>query len=87
MNPRFETTDPIVMDKELNTDGIMGMNNNTKSFVSLLYNLKVINQNVYTLCFGLRGGYMSLGEVDPTFHKSQTIEYAPLLDSNIFLLC
>lgn len=27
---------------------------------------------------------MSLGEVDSTFHKSQTIEYAPLLDSNIF---
>ena len=38
--------------KTLNTDGIMGMNNDPKSFVSLLYNLKIINQNLFTLCFG-----------------------------------
>ena len=70
--------------KELKTDGIMGMNNSPKSFISLLYHLKVINQDVFTLCFGLRGGYMSLGEVDKTFHKSTTIEYAPLLNSQMF---
>jgi hypothetical protein len=53
--------------KTLNTDGIMGMNNDPKSFISLLYNLKIINQNLFTLCFGLRGGYMSLGEIDKTY--------------------
>ena len=78
------TTGELGKYKELKTDGIMGMNYNPKSFISLLYNLKVINQDVFTLCFGLRGGYMSLGEVDPTFHRSQTIEYAPLLDSKLF---
>ena len=72
--------------KELNTDGIMGMSNNPKSFISLLYNLKVINRNIFTLCFGLRGGYMSLGEVDKTFHRSETIEYVPLLDSEVYYL-
>ena len=72
--------------KELNTDGIMGMSNNPKSFISLLYNLKVINSNIFTLCFGLRGGYMSLGEVDNTFHKSEIIEYTPLLTSNVLYL-
>ena len=72
--------------KELNTDGIMGMNNNPKSFISLLYNLKVVNRNLFTLCFGLRGGYMSLGEIDKTYHKSEDIEYIPLLSSNIYYL-
>ena len=78
------TTGELGKYKELNTDGIMGMNYNPKSFISLLYHLKVINQDVFTLCFGLRGGYMSLGEVDKTFHRSETIEYAPLLDSKLF---
>ena len=27
---------------------------------------------------------MSLGEIDTTFHKSETINYVPLLDSDIF---
>ena len=68
--------------KELNTDGIMGMSNNPKSFISLLYNLRLINRNIFTLCFGLRGGYLSLGEVDSTHHKG-TPQYIPLLTSNI----
>ena len=72
--------------KELNTDGIMGMSNNPKSFINLLYNLKVINRNIFTLCFGLRGGYMSLGEIDKTFHKSEDIEYVPLVSSDIYYL-
>ena len=72
--------------KTLNTDGIMGMNNNPNSFISLLYNLKVINQNLFTLCFGLRGGYMSLGEIDKTYHKQDTIKYVPLLSSNVYYL-
>ena len=69
--------------KELNTDGIMGMSNNPKSFISLLYNFKVINRNIFSLCFGLRGGYMSLGEIDKTYHKSEYIEYVPLLTSSV----
>ena len=70
--------------KELNTDGILGMSNSTKAVPNLLYNLGIINKNVFTLCFGLRGGYMSLGEIDTTFHKSEIINYVPLLDSATF---
>ena len=69
--------------KELTTDGIMGMSNSPKSFMSILYKLKIANRNIFSLCFGLRGGYMSLGEVDKTYHKSHTIQYAPLLTSSI----
>ena len=80
------TTAELGKYKELTTDGIMGMNNNPKSFISLLYNLKIINRNIFSLCFGLRGGYMSLGEIDKTYHKSKEIEYIPLLTSNIYYL-
>ena len=80
------TTAELGKYKDLNTDGIMGMSNNPKSFMSLLYKLKVVNRDIFSLCFGLRGGYMSLGEVDKSFHKSEEIEYIPLLTSSIYYL-
>ena len=72
--------------KELNPDGIMGVNNNEKSFIGLLYKLKIINRNLFSLCFGLRGGYMSLGEIDTSYHKNESIDYVPLLTSDISYL-
>ena len=80
------TTEELGKYKELNTDGIMGMNKSPKSFISLLYKLKVINRDIFSLCFSLRGGYMSLGEVDTTHHKSSQIQYVPLLTSRIHYL-
>ena len=70
--------------KELNTDGILGMSNSPKAVPNLLYSLGIVNRNLFTLCFGLRGGYMSLGEIDTTYHKSDVINYIPLLDSDIY---
>ena len=72
--------------KELKADGIIGLNNNEKSFISLLYNLKIINSDIFSLCFSLRGGYMSLGEVDTIYHKKNTIDYVPLLTSDEYYL-
>jgi hypothetical protein len=72
--------------KELNADGIIGLNNNEKSFISLLYNLKIINRNIFSLCFGLGGGYMSLGEIDSTYHKEDKIQYVPLVNSENFYI-
>ena len=77
------TTEEYGKYKELNVDGIMGVNYNDKSFISLLYKLKIINRDIFSLCFGLRGGYMSLGEIDTTFHKLKTINYVPLISSNV----
>ena len=67
--------------RDLKTDGIMGLNNSPKSFISVLYNLKIITENKFSLCFGLIGGYMSLGEIDTTYHKSDYINYVSLLNS------
>ena len=68
--------------RDLKTDGIMGLNNSPKSFISVLYNLKIITENKFSLCFGLIGGYMSLGEIDTTYHKSSYMNYVSLLNSD-----
>ena len=69
------------MYKEIKADGVMGINNEKTSFISLLYNLKIIKKNIFSLCFGLEGGYMSLGDIDTTFHRTTKINYIPLLNS------
>ena len=61
------------------SDGIMGLNNSGKSFVSILYRLKIINKNLFSLCFGQNDGYFSIGQIDMTYHKTK-IEYIPILD-------
>ena len=66
-------------------DGVMGLNNDKGSFVSVLNKLKIVNKNLFSLCFGLEGGYMSLGEIDKTYHNQKKINYVPLLEStNIY---
>ena len=57
-------------------DGIMGLNNSGKSFVSLLYKNKVISKELFTICFGQNDGYFSIGEIDTKYHKSK-ISYVP----------
>ena len=77
------TTEEYGRFKDFNADGIMGVNYDSQSFISVLYKLKIINRDLFSLCFGLRGGYMSLGEVDTTYHKNNIINYVPLLTSDI----
>ena len=72
--------------KEMNADGVLGLNNEKGSFSSLLFNLKIINKNIFTLCLGLEGGYMSLGEIDTTYHASKKIDYIPLLNDSNYLI-
>ena len=57
-------------------DGIMGLNNSGKSFVSILYKNKVISKELFTICFGQNDGYFSIGEIDTKYHKSK-ISYVP----------
>jgi hypothetical protein len=70
--------------KEMKPDGVMGLDNERNSFISLLYSLKIIDKNLFSLCFGSEGGYMSLGEIDTTYHSSKKIDYIPLIDSPIY---
>ena len=63
-------------------DGIMGLNNNDKSFVSMLYNLKVIQKNIFTLCFSHEGGYFSIGNIFSLHHLSKNITYINIINKN-----
>jgi hypothetical protein len=68
--------------KSYKSDGVMGLNNDKGSFINVLKHLNIVNKNLFSLCFGLEGGYMSLGEIDKTYHYSKKINYVPLLTSN-----
>ena len=68
--------------KSYKADGVMGLNNDKGSFINVLYNLKIINNNIFSLCLGLEGGYMSLGEIDKTYHKEKSIKYFSFTTSN-----
>lgn len=77
------TTEEYGKYKELNPNGIMGVNCDDKSFIGLLYKLNLINRDIFFLCFDLVGGYMSLWEIDTTFHKLKAIDYVPLIISKV----
>ena len=64
-------------------DGIMGLNNNDKSFVSILYRSKVIQKNIFSLCFSHEGGYFSIGKLATSHHFSKNISYVNLLNRNM----
>ena len=50
-------------------DRIMGLNKSPHSFVTLLYNNKIISKNLFTIYFGQKDGYFSIGEIDTSYHK------------------
>ena len=68
--------------RNISADGIMGMNYNDRSFINVLYNLKIIEKNIFSLCLGHTGGYMSLGKIYKKLHNSNKITYFTLLPSN-----
>ena len=78
------TTEEYGKYKDMKVDGVLGVNNNPKSFVGLLYKLKIIKNDMFSLCFGPRGGYMSLGEIDFRNHHDRFIQYVPFIESDNF---
>lgn len=56
-------------------DGIMGLCNNDNNFVDILSKYGLIDNNIFSLCFGQKGGYMSIGEIETKYHKEK-IYYA-----------
>jgi hypothetical protein len=49
----------------------------------MLYEKKVIPQNIFSLCFAANGGYFSVGGVNTTLH-SGVIHYIPFYETNFY---
>lgn len=56
------------------SDGIMGLNNDENSFVNMLFNLKIIPKNLFTIFLNQNNtGYLALGEIN----NHEKINYVP----------
>ena len=76
------TTEETHLFKTQLADGIMGLNNNENSFVSMLYKLNIIKKNIFSLCLEHEGGYFSIGEIYDKYHYSKNIQYVNLVNKN-----
>ena len=91
----FLTTTPIgcttkegnfYKNKEIN--GILGINNNNNTFIDNIYNLGIIQKNIFTICLSKKGGYLSLGEIINNSFDNNNINYINIHSSknNLFEL-
>ena len=66
------------------TDGILGLSKNDKSFVSILYKINIIQNNIFSLCFSheieSESSYFSIGKIFTTHHLSKNIKYVDLVN-------
>ena len=76
------TTKEMHIFKLQEADGIMGLSNNGKSFIDLLYKSNVIQKNIFSLCFSHEGGYFSIGKIVTSHHFSNIINYVNLVNTN-----
>jgi len=68
--------------KNISIDGVMGLKNNKKSFLDILYKLKIIRRNLFSICLGHWGGYLTLGGEMKDFRKGDNITYINLIQSD-----
>ena len=64
-------------------DGIIGLCNSDYNFINLLYKNKMIKNNIFSLCFGQKGGYANIGEIETKYHK-ENIHYIDINKKKYF---
>ena len=69
--------------RNISVDGFMGLNNKDKSFISMLYNLRGIKKNIFSVCLGDGLGYLSIGNIINRYHKSHKIKYEKIKNNSI----
>ena len=67
-------------------DGILGLDNSEKNFVSVLKKNNVIQKNIFTLCFTEEGGYFSIGEINNQLHNSNNISYTKFKEGDHYFV-
>ena len=64
--------------KNKEANGIIGLNNNRNTFIDKIFNLNIIDDNLFTICLSKKGGYLSVGTIN-NFSNSNNINYIDLL--------
>ena len=64
-------------------DGILGLGNNDKSFVSTLKKLNIIKKDIFSLCFAQEGGLFEIENIDEERHLEKAV-YFPLKKNNSY---
>ena len=54
--------------RNISIDGFICLNNKDKSFISMLYNLRGIKRNIFSVCLGDGLGYLSIGNIINRYH-------------------
>ena len=64
-------------------DGIIGLSNSDSNFIKLLHKYGVIKNNLFSLCFGQKGGYFSVDEIETKYHNEK-IKYINIDNNNYY---
>ena len=72
------TTDENHLFYSQDANGIMGLANNERNFVEILYKNGAIENNIFSLCFSQLGGLFNIGEINNKTHL-ENITYVPML--------
>ena len=72
------TTDENHLFYTQDANGIMGLANNERNFIEILYKFGAIKKNIFSLCFAQLGGVFNIGEINDKIHK-ENVTFVPML--------
>ena len=72
------TTDENHLFYTQDANGIMGLANNERNFVEILYKFGAIKENIFSLCLAQLGGIFNIGEINYKIHK-ENVTFVPMI--------
>ena len=79
----YKKTQNNYLKKEM--DGALGLNNGNNTILEILYNLNLIDEKIFSICFSENFGYFGLGKmigIDKYMEIGQEINFLDILPSN-----
>ena len=67
-------------------DGIMGLSNSNKNFITILKNHGIIKKNIFSICLSQLGGYFTIEEINNKHHLSNQILYTEMIDYRYYII-
>ena len=72
------TTDENHLFYTQDANGIMGLANNDRNFVEILYKFGAIKKNIFSICLAQLGGIFNIGEINYKVHK-ENVTFVPMI--------